>query len=255
MDNICILPEDGSFLEKATKLAKEIGLPLVSEAKEAADFFVIVGTKGIGLKKSESKDLPVYVDFNSEEMNYRRKKGGGKNQDLAKAVGLKNLKNPHVIDATAGLGRDAFILASLGAQVEMVERNKVIHAMLSDGIARACEVADISEIVGRLSLYSGDAYEFLKNYNGKADVVYLDPMFPHREKSALVKKEMQTFQKIIGEDLDADKLLEAAIAKAKYRVVIKRPRLAPSLADKEPDFSITGKANRFDVYVNMGIGK
>jgi len=87
------------------------------------------------------------------------------------------------------------------------------------------------------------------------DVIYLDPMYPHREKSAAVKKEMRVFQSLVGEDLDADNLLEPALALAKYRVVVKRPSYAPPLNNKKPSTSIKMKKNRFDVYVNQAIPK
>jgi 16S rRNA (guanine1516-N2)-methyltransferase len=79
-------------------------------------------------------------------------------------------------------------------------------------------------------------------------VVYLDPMFPHTEKAAQVKKEMQFFRELVGKDTDADSLLDQALSVASHRVVVKRPRKAPPLAGREPGLTLAGKANRFDIY-------
>ena len=82
------------------------------------------------------------------------------------------------------------------------------------------------------------------------DVVYLDPMFPHRKKSALVKKEMRVFQQLLGSDDDADSLLAPARELAGKRVVVKRPAYAEPLADVPPAMAITSKKHRFDVYIS-----
>ena len=200
----------------------------------------------------DSKQGLVYVDFASGSVAHRRKFGGGKGQSIAKAVGLKAGVDIHVIDATAGLGRDAFVLASLGCKVDMVERSPVAAALLEDGLERAALDAEIGGwIQERMRLTHASGYEYLQQH--KADVVYLDPMFPHKKKSALVKKEMRVFQGVVGADLDADDLLEVALAAAKYRVVVKRPDYAPFLNDKKPSMSIKTKKNRFDVYVKQAI--
>jgi len=194
----------------------------------------------------------VFVDFASGAVAHRRKFGGGKGQSIAKAIGMKAGITLHVIDATAGLGRDAFVLASLGCDVDMVERSPVAAALLEDGLERAYLDAEIGDwMQQRMRLTHASGYDYLQQH--KADVVYLDPMFPHKKKSALVKKEMRVFQGVVGADLDADDLLDVALAAAKYRVVVKRPDYAPFLNDKKPSMSIKTKKNRFDVYVKQAI--
>lgn len=196
----------------------------------------------------------IFVDFASGAVAHRRKFGGGKGQAIAKAIGLKSGVQVDVIDATAGLGRDAFVLATLGCNVTMVERSPVAAALLEDGLERAYIDFEIGEwIQQRMQLQFGSGYEYLKNH--ETDVVYLDPMFPHKKKSALVKKEMRVFQGVVGADLDADDLLEVALNAARYRVVVKRPDYAPFLNDKKPSMSIKTKKNRFDVYVKQAMPK
>lgn len=201
-------------------------------------------------------DLPkqgdILVDFASGAATHRRKFGGGKAEGIAKAVGFNKKPGLTVIDATAGLGRDAFVLASLGAMVTLVERNPVVAALLADGLRRGARDPQTADwLPQRMQLVHLPALDALHSLPAP-DVVFLDPMFPPREKSALVKKEMRAFHDVVGADDDADALLAPALALAKHRVVVKRPGYAEFLAGKKPTMSIEGKNNRFDVYVNAG---
>lgn len=194
---------------------------------------------------------PVYVDFVGGAVAHRRRYGGGRGQEIAKAVGLKKGATPSVLDATAGLGRDAFVLASLGCTVTLVERSAVVAALLADGLERALLDAETAPIAARMHLLCGHAAEIMPQLDegARPDVVYLDPMYPHRHKSALVKKEMRLFREVVGEDPDADALLPAALAVARQRVVVKRPDYAAPMAGRAPTMSISTKNHRFDVYV------
>lgn len=146
---------------------------------------------------------------------------------MAKAVGIKGDYLPDVVDATAGLGRDAFVLASVGCRVRMLERNPVVAALLDDGLARGYADAEIGGwLQERLQLIHASSLTALSDITPRPQVVYLDPMFPHKQKSALVKKEMRVFQSLVGPDLDADGLLEPARLLATKRVVVKRPDYA-----------------------------
>lgn len=207
------------------------------------------------IKLDEPKLGGICVDFVDGAVAHRRKFGGGRGQDIAKAIGLKHGFTPHVLDATAGLGRDAFVLASLGCKVTLMERMPVVAALLDDGLNRAALNSDIGDLVSqKMSLIHASSIEKM-TLAEQPDVIYLDPMYPHREKSAAVKKEMRVFQSLVGEDLDADSLLAPALDLAKYRIVVKRPSYAPPLNNKKPSTSIKMKKNRFDVYVKQAIPK
>ncbi|WP_374353916.1 class I SAM-dependent methyltransferase [Chitinimonas sp.] len=197
---------------------------------------------------------PVFVDFAGGASDWRRKHGGGRGQGVARACGLKGGATPHVLDATAGLGRDAFVLATLGCRVDMIERSPIAAALLEDGLKRARQSAELADIVGRMQLWHGDAAGLMQAWPASApEVVYLDPMFPDtRQKSALSKKDMQAFQQVIGADIDADALLAPARALALGRVAVKRPRHAPYLADARPGFSLEGDSVRYDCYAATG---
>lgn len=203
-------------------------------------------------------DMPkqgdIIVDFASGAATYRRKFGGGKSEGIAKAVGLHKKAGLQVIDATAGLGRDAFVLASLGATVTLVERNPAVVALLQDGLRRAALDPALADwLPQRMQLVHATAHQALQQLPAP-DVVFLDPMFPAREKSAAVKKEMAAFHQVVGTDDDADALLPLALQLAQKRVVVKRPGYAEFLNQQQPSMSIEGKNNRFDVYVIASLG-
>jgi 16S rRNA (guanine1516-N2)-methyltransferase len=224
---------------------------------EEDTFVLVLGEDGLALHaiNLQGNNLSIRADFHGATTTYRRRKGGGKSQMIAKAVGIKNGVSLNVLDATAGLGKDAFVLASLGCQVALLEREPIIYALLEDAMKRAEQFAahedsTLCDVLDRMDLIQADAVEYMREHLAKErpDVVYLDPMFPPRTKSARVKKEMQVFHCLMGTDDTADALLETALQFAQYRVVVKRPRLAPTLSDYAPSHTLEGKRNRYDVY-------
>ncbi|GAA0371214.1 class I SAM-dependent methyltransferase [Bowmanella denitrificans] len=250
MSQIPLLPADPSLSAQAQSLAERWQLPINPDA--AMGLVLWLDDQGLHLKTlDDAKMGTVQVDFASDAMAWRRQHGGGKNEAVAKAVGIKPGYRPQVLDATAGLGRDAFILASLGCQVTMLERVNAVAALLDDGLRRAAQDPELGQwLPDRLRLLPASALDKLHSWEGTPpDVVYLDPMFPHRKKSALVKKEMRLFQLLLGPDLDADTLLTPALQLAQKRVVVKRPSGAPYLNNHKPQLEMQGKANRFDIYL------
>lgn len=239
---------------KAKTLTAELGLTFIPSGKDSgcADYSLRVDQDSLSLLQLKQKNMgAVKVDFDSGAVRHRRTYGGGKGQQIAKAVGLSKGVKPSVLDCTAGLGRDAFVLASMGCYVSMVERQNVVRMLLADGLTRAASSADqdLVEIVARMNLIAGDSVELVGQYLPQSfDVLYLDPMFPGRSKSALVKKEMRFFHDLVGGDVDADQLLLPALRIAKHRVVVKRPAKAEYLADHAPSFSLSGKSARYDIY-------
>lgn len=259
-NNIAVAYVDSTDADKAKKIAKQWQLEYIGDIAALKNhsqlsFILRVNMQRLELCKLDEPKLgAIAVDFVDGATAHRRKFGGGRGQDIAKAVGLKHGFKPKVLDATAGLGRDAFVLATLGCEVTLMERMPIVAALLEDGLERATLSTEINDITQRMRLIPSSSIDNM-TLAQQPDVIYLDPMYPHREKSAAVKKEMRVFQSLVGEDLDADNLLAPALALAKYRVVVKRPSYAPPLANKTPSTSINMKKNRFDVYVNQGIPK
>jgi 16S rRNA (guanine1516-N2)-methyltransferase len=187
----------------------------------------------------------------------RRRIAGGKRQLLGRAVGLVRHPAPRILDATGGLGRDAFVLASLGATVVVAERNVTIAALLADARIRALADPAAATAAARIEIVAADARNLLAPPPALAgapagerfDVVYLDPMYPERGRHALARKELQLLRELAGPDADADALLAPALANARRRVVVKRPLKASPLAGREPSLAFAGTQARFDVYL------
>lgn len=189
------------------------------------------------------------VDFVSGAVAHRLRFGGGRGQALAKAMGLRAGKTPMVVDATAGLGRDAFLLASLGAQVVLIERSQTMHALLVQGMDQARrEGGELSEIMSRMTLLHGDAKDLLPGLSGEA--ILIDPMHPPRKNSALVKRELRQVREIVGTDEDAADLVRVALKTARNRVVLKWPAKAdPIQGIQACSHQILGKSTRYDVFM------
>ncbi len=173
---------------------------------------------------------------------------------LLKAVGIKkgDAHRPSVIDCTAGLGEDAWLLAAHGCAVTAIERQPVIAALLQDAIERAAGAAP--SIAQRVTLHHADASDWLaqaKN-TSRPDTIVLDPMFPLGRK-AKERKPMRVLRLLAGDDGDAPALLDATLSTGVHRVCVKRPLRAPVIwhaTRAKPDLVFKGKAVRFDVYFN-----
>ncbi len=248
------LPPVAVHDEALRHLAERLGLPFEVEAElslERRDGRLVLA----GDEKRYGH--PLAVEFASGKAAHRRRFGGGRGQLIARACGLAQGVTPSVVDATAGLGRDAFVLAGLGARVLLVERVAAIYALLEDGLARALREVETAEVAARMALAHGDAATELEALVAAADfppqLIHLDPMFPHRDKSALVKKEMRLFRTLAGDDADAPRLLEAALDVATHRVVVKRPRKAPPIEGPPPRHVLEGKTSRYDLYVHRSL--
>ncbi|MFU8823281.1 class I SAM-dependent methyltransferase [Yoonia sp.] len=189
------------------------------------------------------------VDFVEGSVAHRLRFGGGRGQDLAKAMGLRAGKTPTIVDATAGLGRDSFLLASLGARVILIERSEQMHELLVQGMKRAArEGGQFREIIGRMTLLKGDALDLIPELPSEA--ILIDPMHPERKNSALVKQNLRQVREIVGTDDDAADLVLLAIKHARKRVVLKWPAKAdPIEGVKKCTHQIIGKTTRYDVFM------
>jgi len=233
--NLSVGYENEAYYERALDLANRLSLTINNESEQR----LLVTDKLVLQLKSL---LPLYTDFN--RATWQKRRDAGKKQGLVRAC--KPVPGLRIIDATAGWGRDAAILASFGAQVLMLERNPIMAALLEDGLLRQDER---SQHALAMSLIQQDAYEYLQSLSEKdyPDVIYIDPMHPARQKSALVKKDLQVLQDLIGEDKDAERLIELAKSRVLQKVVVKWPQHQPALV--KPSSCIEGKTVRFDIYL------
>ena len=242
---IAITATSELLFPKAQILAATTGLPITNLNDKNFPYLLVVTEKHLEIRTTTKKLNPINVNFTSPFINHRCKSSGTK-QLIAKAVGIKKDVSLKILDVTAGLGIDAFILASLGAKVKMLERSVIVGALLQDGLERL----QLKSVLN-LSLTIADALPYLGKISetDQPDVIYLDPMYPAHNKSALNKKEMQILRDLVGNDEDADQLFLLALKQAKKRVVVKRPRLAPFITNLKPDIIFKGKSLRFDVYL------
>lgn len=248
---VAVTAAEDDLIPLARQLALECALPYTDAVSGDYRFLLTRNSTRLELQwKEREAPGPLAIDFAGGVVDYRRRHGGGRKQMLARAVGLKNNRCPTVVDATAGLGRDAFVLASLGCRVWMLERSLVIALLLHDGLKRARANPETQKIAHRMHLLVADSLTldrvFSKSYT--PEVIYLDPMYPHRKKSALVKKEMRYLRELAGDDPDADQLLAVSLSMAGDRVVVKRPKSDPPLSGPEPTLVVRSSKHRYDIY-------
>lgn len=249
--DIAVLTTDPALQSAAEALRQSLALSPYQADSEYA-FLLTLTTERLQLTSQNAPKSPIFVDFTSGKALHRMKFGGGRGQPLARAVGLIKGRSPRILDATAGLGRDAFVLATLGCSVHMVERSSIVASLLEDGLqrAQAYDNKEIADIAARLSITSGDACEVLLQLKPEdyPDVIYLDPMYPHRKKSAAVKKEMAILQQLLTDAGNNTLLLERALTVARKRVVVKRPKSAPTLTEQKPSATVESPNTRYDLY-------
>lgn len=246
--NIAILCQDDFLLMKAHAIAEQFHWPIIKAMTDDFDFVLLFDAAGLSLLAKQFQYAKLSIDFLSGKNAYRRH-GEKKQELLLKAIGLKNNTPLKIIDATAGLGRDSLIMASFGCDVIMLERNPVLFILLNNALEKLKE----AEPEIKLQLHHQSAKEYFANepQENIPDIIYLDPMYPARKKSALVKQDMRILQTLVGDDLDADEVFKQALLFVKKRVVIKRPLHAEFMLAKKPDVQYLGKAARFDVYTRF----
>lgn len=221
-------------------LAAELGLSTVAHESAATAELLLCKDRGRLALQKVGGGAPVAVDFGGLGRSGRT--GGSTRPLLCRALGLDRGVRT-VVDATAGLGRDAFTLATWGAEVVLVERNPILHALLADGLRRAAGLP----AAARMTLVHGDALLFLRETEAP-DAVFLDPMFEDRGKAALPGWELQILRKLLGPGQDAiAELLDAARAVAMKRVVVKRPAHG-KIPGRKPDASYAGGRVRYEVF-------
>lgn len=253
---VCVLDSPG-YANESQALATQLSLPLIANPacaphsihlryhEDCLQLIAPAGAQGSG---------PVMVDFVHGKLAHRLRFGGGKGQAIARAVGFKAKQTPTILDATAGLGQDGLILASLGCTVHMIEKHPVVVALLNDGLRRARLDHALSPIIQRMTLSQADAVEWMSSASTDTqhfDSVYLDPMYPANNSRALTQKGMHTLQQLLGHEpaQQTDQLLHAARDLARKRVVLKRPTRVAPMTDPKPAFCIQGKTTRYDVWL------
>lgn len=249
MDNIILYAAPG-YEEKAVNLSKKLDIELRFKSDDIDmmdenNMFLMLDEEGLSLIK---EGLTIRGDFLA--MKKRLNAANLQHEMLVKVSKLKNVTTtPLAIDATAGLGEDSILLAASGYEVKMFERDKYIAALLEDAMERASQDEVLGPIVDRMELVHGDSIEAMESGKIAADIVYLDPMFPARNKSGLIKKKFQLLQQLESPCEEGERLVKAALSLKPKKVIIKRPLKGEYLAGIKPNHSVSGRAIRYDCLV------
>jgi len=244
MEQITILIKKGGDKALAESFAKRVNSPILD--KEGPQLTVVFDKDGVSLS---GYGLTYQGDF-ADSMKRRVTDGRLKHEMLAKATKTDaDAGKLKAIDATAGMGEDAFLIAANGYDVTLHEQNPVIALLLKDAIRRAKKCQELKEIVNRMHVVEGDSVKLLSERLDPVDVIYLDPMFPGRQKSSLINKKLQLIQKMESPCSEEEELFDAAIKANPSKIIVKRPLKAPNLAGRKPNYSLDGKAIRYDCYI------
>jgi len=265
-NKLIIFVESRAYVERAESLSKRLSIPYTLDYAEALAFtssdeipantdgpkgnvagpinslYLKLGNDGLSLTDGK---LLLRGDF-TDNLS-RLKQSNLEREMLVKASRLKGIDHtPTLIDATAGMGEDSLLLAASGFRVMLYEYDLIIASLLEDTLLRAASIPELSNIVSRMELHIESSIDAMQHLDFIPDIILLDPMFPERTKSALVKKKFQLLQRLEHPCSDEDTLLKAAIVARPHKIVIKRPVKGPFLAGIKPDYSLTGKAIRYD---------
>lgn len=239
---------DRDYLQIARSLANRRGFFLSSIKNAEIRFWLVVGSKGISLEDTTRKIGALSINFLSGTNLHRLRHSVGQREYLLRAIG-QHKQNASIVDATAGLAGDGFMLAARGFKVVLIEQNLAIATLLEDALNRAYHDPEQGQRLRKnLNLKIGRAQAILDDMHRKPDLIYLDPMYPKSNKSSLPTKSMQYLREIITPDAQSD-LLVNALNNAQKRVVVKRPMTATYLQGMHPSHQVFGKTTRYDVYV------
>lgn len=227
--------------EAVNKWQEFLSCPLNPEQPQDYFFCIHYSESEVIVRDQEGRKLE--IDFDKNHLDYKRKGHRGKNELLAKALGIsKGVER--VLDLSVGMGIDSVFLTQLGFKVEGVERSPVLYMLLSEAFERTQQ-----DELKAYKLHFGDALSFLNNLKEPLfDAIYFDPMYPHKKKSALPKQEMMVFRDLVGHDEDASQVLAKALSCQVKRVVVKRPLNAEVLLPGV-QHSFEGKVVRYDTYM------
>ena len=244
-DQLILNIKENADLDKAKRIAEKLNIEIATDINDFSGLILQLDEDGLSLISGKMK---LYGDFS--KMEKRLKQNNLNNEILIHAVKIKGReKNLVVLDATAGLGEDSILLAAYGFTVNLYENNPIIAELLKDAIDRAKQIPELKEIVDRMKVFEEDSIIAMQNLDYKPDVILLDPMFPERTKSALIKKKFQILHKIESPCTNETELLNSAIKANPKKLVIKRPLKGEYLAGIKPNYSIKGKAIRYDCII------
>ena len=239
-NEIVVCFEKGGQKDMAEAFARRIGAE-ISE-KPGPKLTILFHAKGVSLT---GYGLSYQGDF--ENMLHRVTNGRLQHEMLVRAA-KSDKPGRKAIDATAGMGEDAFLLAAQGYEVTLFEQNPVIAVLLKDALRRAKKHPVLKDIASRMNLVQDNSVEGRSKLLDPVDVIYLDPMFHARQKSSLINKKLQLILKLEPPCSEETDLFDAAISASPSKIIVKRPLKSEFLAGRKPSYTLNGKAIRYDCY-------
>ena len=232
-------------MERAQRISKKLNIEIITDTNLKSDLILQLDEDGLSLV---SDNMKLFGDFT--KIIKRIKQSNLEKELIIHSAKIKGKKQDLVaIDATAGMGEDSMLLAAYGFQVNLYENNPIIAELLKDALERAQQIPELKEIVGRMKVFEEDSILAMQNLDYEPDVILLDPMFPERTKSALIKKKFQILHKIEIPCTNEKELLDSAIMANPKKIVIKRPLKGEYLAGIKPSYSIKGNSIRYDCII------
>ncbi len=261
-NKLIIFSESDIYIDRARILSERLQIPFTLDKNELKAF-LSSENKSTYKADSSSVSKPLFINLGADGLSLtdgnlilrgdftenlkRLKQSNLERELLVKAARLKNADHPPIlIDATAGMGEDSLLLAASGFKVILYEYDLVIASLLEDTLLRASGIPELTATVSRMELRMESSIDAMQKLDFSPDVILLDPMFPARSKSALVKKKFQLLQQLEHPCSDETDLIKAALCGKPHKIIIKRPLKGPFLADIKPDYSLSGKAIRYD---------
>lgn len=240
--SLSVFAQTEQYAEAAEALAARLSIPFAGVAAQGTEVGLLLSEDGLSLCANGA-----FLQADLTAMLPRLTQRNLAAELLVRAAKVKGDRSTMTaVDATAGFGEDSLLLAAAGFHVKLFECNPYIAELLADALRRAAEHPVLSPVVARMELVKGDSIPALRAMTVPPDVVYLDPMFPGRTKSALVGKKFQLLHLLEAPCPNEEELFAAALAAHPRRIVIKRPVKGAYLAGRKPSFSLTGKAVRYD---------
>ena len=239
--------EENADLERAKKISEKFNIKIITDNKETSGLTLYLSKSGLSLVYENMK---LSGDFS--KMIKRIKQNNLQNEILIHAAKIKEkTRDLMAIDATAGMGEDSMLLAAYGYNISLYENNPIIAELLKDSLERAKQFPELKEIVSRMKVYEEDSIIAMQKLEESPDIILLDPMFPERTKSSLIKKKFQVLHKIENPCLNESELLNSAIKANPKKIIIKRPLKGDYLAGIKPDYSLKGNSIRYDCIINI----
>lgn len=226
-----------NFKDKALTLAEKYSLKLSSlSAKQP--YLYISENPHIKFKDKEIVNSFRSGSFTNRIKNFQRE------AHLKKAIGYGGESSKRILDCTGGLGHDAFILALLGQNVTVVDKNKGLCILFELALESLPQTSYFLEAKERITIINDNSASFIDKLLDY-DVVYIDPMF--KDKGTAGRSGVMS---LISDYLDDFTDVSDVLIRYKFnRMVIKRQKQFKQSGNGSPSFILSGKSINFHVFI------